>query len=226
MAQAEMDPNAFEKLCIDAGAENLYHCINNAICSERMSHECKHLSSIRTMVIIYIMMYSQSQKSNLFQVSLSRILQQFGISNEGIEPLRNLGIAAYPETIRVLTKSSAFSHPDHVLAFIESAIENNHFMIFLTDNYHNIHTKHRPEDKTQTQAIHMTTLLLKVFPEVAIAISNHGADILPKNPVEISNVEGLITCSMSKLSKTYAEIMPDWVVAKYFDREAERHRLL
>lgn len=121
MAQPEMDPNAFEKLCIDAGAENLYHCINNAICSERMSHERKHLSSIRTMVIIYIMMYSRSQKSNLFQVSLSRIPQQFGISNEGIESLRNLGIAAHPETIRVLTKSSSSSHSDHVLAFIESA---------------------------------------------------------------------------------------------------------
>ena len=98
-------------------------------------------------------------------------------------------------------------------------------MIFLIDDYHNIHTKHRPKDKTQTQAIHMTTLLLKVFAEVQ-AVSNHEADLLPNNSVEISNVEGLVTCSMSNLSKTYAEIMPDWVVAKYFDPEAERHRLL
>ena len=29
---------------------------------------------------------------------------------------------------------------------------------------------------------------------------------------------------MSNLSKTYAEIVPDWVVAKYFDPDAERHR--
>ena len=128
-----------------------------------MTHERKHLSSIRTMVIINIMMYSRSQKSS---------------------------------------------------------IENNHFMIFLIDDHHNIHTKHRPKDKTQTQAIHMTTLLLKVFPEVQ-AVSNQEADLLAKNPVEISNVEGLVTCSMSNLSKTYAEIMPDWVVAKYFDPEAE-----
>ena len=58
MAQPEMNPDAFEKLCTDAGAENLYHCIKDAICHERMSHERKHLSGIRTMVIIYIMMYS------------------------------------------------------------------------------------------------------------------------------------------------------------------------
>ena len=225
MAQPEMDPDAFEKLCTDTGAENLYHCIKDAICHERMSHERKHLSSIRTMVIIYIMMYSRSQKSNSFQVALSRTLQQFGISNEGIESLRNLGIAAHPETVKALTKLSPSSHSDHVLTFIESAIKNNHFMIFLIDDYHNIHTRHRPEEKTQTQTIHMATLLLKVFPEIK-AVLNHGVNLLPKYPVEISNVERMIACSMPKLSKTYAENMPDWVVAKYFDPEAERHRLL
>ena len=46
MAQPEMDPIAFEKLCIDAGAESLYHCINNAICSDHMSDESKHLDFI------------------------------------------------------------------------------------------------------------------------------------------------------------------------------------
>ena len=110
-----MDPDAFEKLCTDAGAENLYRCIKDAICHERMSHERKHLSSIRTMVIIYIMMYSRSQKSNSFQVALSRTLQLFGISNEGIVSLRNLGIAAHPETFKALTKLSSSSHSDHVL---------------------------------------------------------------------------------------------------------------
>ena len=125
------------------------------------------------MVIIYRMMYSQSQKCNLFQVALSRTLQQFGISNEGIESLRNLGIAAHPQTIRASTKSSSFS-----ITFIEAEIENSHFMLFLIDDYHNIHTKHRPEEKTQTQAIHMATLLLKVFPEVK-DVSNHGVNLLP-----------------------------------------------
>ena len=98
-------------------------------------------------------------------------------------------------------------------------------MIFLIDDYHNIHTKHRPEEKTQTQTIHMATLLSKVFPEIK-AVSNHELNLLPKYPVEISSVERMIACCMSKLSKTYAENMPDWVVAKYFDPEAERHRLL
>ena len=48
-----MDPNAFEKICKDADGENLYICIKDAICSDRMLDERKHLCSIHTMVIIY-----------------------------------------------------------------------------------------------------------------------------------------------------------------------------
>ena len=131
-----------------------------------MPEERKHLSGIRIMVIIYIMMYSQSQKSNAFQIALSRTPQQFGITKEGLESLRTLGIAAHPRTVKVLTKSSSSTHSSSVLTFIESAIVKNQFIIFFIDDYHNIHAQHRPEAKTQTQAIHITTLLLKVFPNV------------------------------------------------------------
>ena len=72
-------------------------------------------------------------KVQLFPVALSRTLQQFGISNERIQSLRNLGIAAHPETDKAMTKLSSSSHSDHVLTFIESAIKNNHFMTFLID---------------------------------------------------------------------------------------------
>ena len=62
--------------------------------THKMSAEWKQLSSLHTMVIIYIMIYSQSQKANSFQVALSRTLQQFGISKQGLESLRNFGITA------------------------------------------------------------------------------------------------------------------------------------
>ena len=47
--------------------------------------------------------------------------------------------------------SSCSTHSDTVESFIESAIENERLLIFLLDSYHNIHTQHRPEPKTQTQ---------------------------------------------------------------------------
>ena len=220
----EMDPDEFEKLCRNAGAENLYSCIYDAICTEQMSDERKKLVKVRTMVTVYILAYSQSQRCNSFQIALSRTLQQFGISERGLESLRNLGITAHPCTVKAQSKSSCSTHSDTVESFIQSAIENEHLLIFFIDDYHNIHTQHRPEAKTQTQATHMTTLLLKVFPEVK-AISKN-VDLHPETPVTIPELKVFWSNNMDNLSKTYAETMPDWVVAKYFDPEAERQRLL
>ena len=222
--QPEMDPEGFQKICRDSNAENLYFCIYDAICTDQMSDERRNLAKIRTMVIIYIMVYSQSQGCNSFQIALSRTLQQFGISEKGLESLRNLGITAHPRTVKVQSKLSSSVHSDTVQSFIESAIENEHLLIFLIDDYHNIHTKHRPEAKKQTQDIHMATLLLKVFPEVKAIPKN--VDLHPKSPVTIPELKAFLSSNMDNLSKTYAEIMPDWVVAKYFDPEEERQRLL
>ena len=221
----EMDPKAFEQMCKNVGAHNLYNCIKDAICSEKMSDERKHLSEVRTMVIIYIMVYSKSQKSNSFQVALSRILLQFGVSQQGLESLKNLGIAAHPETVRKSVARSSSSTENHVLTFFESAIKNNHFLIFCIDDYHNIHTMHRPETKTQTQSIHMATLLLKVFPNIE-AVAHHGQNALPAEPVQINKLQNYVQRNLNTLSKTFAENMPDWVIAKYFDPETERQRLL
>ena len=123
MPQPEMNPTVFEKLCRDAGAWNLFSCINDAICSDRMSTERKHLSKLRTMVVIYTMMYSQSQRSNAFQVALSRTIQQFGITEQGLQSLRNFGIAAHPHTVMAKPKSSSASHSTTVASFIESALK-------------------------------------------------------------------------------------------------------
>ena len=91
--------------------------------------------------------------------------------------------------------------------------------------YHNIHTKHRPESKKQTDATHMSTLLLKVCPNIK-AVPQERINLLPKVPVEIDSMKVFISNSMHKVTKTYAENMLDWVVAKYFDPEFERQRLV
>ena len=52
------------------------------------------------MVIIYIMVYSQSQRSSSFDEGLSRTLKQFGITEQGLQSLIYLGIAAHPHTVK------------------------------------------------------------------------------------------------------------------------------
>ena len=45
-------------------------------------------------------------------------------------------------------------------------------------------------------------------------------------PVKIPGVKNHVASNLSSLPKTYAENMPDWVLTKYFNPEAERQRLL
>ncbi|CAB4023389.1 Hypothetical predicted protein [Paramuricea clavata] len=83
----------------------------------------------------------------------------------------------------------------------------------------------RPESKTQTNPIDMSTLLLKLFPNIK-AVSQERINLLPKSPVKIPSMKFFITNNMQNVSKTYAESMPYWVVGKYFNPESERQRLL
>ena len=223
----EMDPNKFEQICKQVGAENLFHTLCAAMTSGRMSEERKHLTKLRSMVVIYIMMYSLSQRSNWFQVTLARTLQQFGINERGLESLRNLGVAAHPRTVKAATKSSASFHLDNVASFFQEVVEKKHFLVVCIDDYHNIHTKHPPETKTQSQAVHMSTLLVKTFPSVkAVPEVAQTTPLLPTTPVQNDLLFNLVDANMVDLTQSYATIMPDWVVSKYFDQEAERHRLL
>eukprot|EP00112_Aurelia_sp_Birch-Aquarium-sp1_P011254 Seg2367.2 transcript_id=Seg2367.2/GoldUCD/mRNA.D3Y31 product="NIF3-like protein 1" protein_id=Seg2367.2/GoldUCD/D3Y31 len=179
------------------------------------------------MVIIYMLIYGQSQKANSFQIALSRTLKQFGISEQGLMSLRNLGIAAHPHTVKAAAKSSASSHPRSLVKFFQDAVSNEKLIVVMIDDYHNIHTKHRPKSKTQTNAVHMSTLLVKVFNDVdAISKDSSQCPLLSREPVQIEEVQSVIGQKMPLLCSRYAENMPDWIVAKYFDPASERQRLV
>ena len=106
-----------------------------------MSNEGKRLTQLRATAVIYVMMYSRSQKNNWFQITLARTLQQFGITDEGLASLRNLGLAAHPHTVEIASRSSASFHLDNIAIFFQEVVKNEYFLVFCIDDYHNIHTK-------------------------------------------------------------------------------------
>ena len=220
-----MNPDRFEEICTQVGAANLFSILYTAMSSPRMSDERQQLTRLRVMVVLYIMMYSKSQRANWFQVSLARSLQQFGISQQGLASLRNLGIVAHPRTMKATILASSACYLGKVKEFFQAVIENKQFIIFCIDDYHNIHTKHRPEANTQTQTVHTTTLLVNVFPNIEAAPNDFLLPLLPANPVEESLMKKIIVEHMSTCSQTYASTMPDWAVAQYFDPEAEKQRV-
>ena len=77
----------------------------------------------------------------------------------------------------------------------------------MIDDCHNIHTKHRPEGKTQTNAVHMSTLLVKVFNGVdAISKDNGQCPSLSRDPVQIEEVQSVIGQRMPFISFFYISI--------------------
>ena len=220
-----MDPCAFESFCKNVGAGELYVLIYNSMVSERMSENRKLLNKKRTMVIIYMMLYGYSQKCNWFQVNLSRTLHQFGVSERGLASLMNLGIAAHPHTVKAAAKTYAVSQSSELTNFFAGVIEKNQFIAIFIDDYHNIHTRHRPNSSNQTQSIHMATLLVKVFPNIKAVRIEAQQSLLSDFPVQIGTLKQIVSENISMMSKTFAQVMPDWIVAEYFDPQALRHRL-
>ena len=96
-------------------------------------------------------------------------------------------------------------------------------MIYV-DDYHNIHSRHRPSTNETTQVIHMATLLIKVFDTKAIP---HNQDpINDPIPANTDALKDILSSKMKVLSKTYVNEMPDWLQTLLFDPESQRHRLL
>ena len=219
----DMNPENFEKFCNEASAGMIFKKINESMCSERMSESRYSLNKLRTMVIIYMLIYGRCQRANSFQVALSRTLKQFGISEQGLISLRNLGIAAHPHTVRAAAKSLAASHSNNLVSFFQEAVQSKQFIVVMIDDYHNIHTKHCHEKKTQTDTVHMATLLVKAFPKVkAISKDETQVPLLSKDPIQTEAVQRILGEKMALLSGSYAQNMPNWVVAKYFDPNFQR----
>ena len=151
------DVEKFKALCLEAGATKLFDVICETMRSDRQSEQRKNLNEKRAMTIICTMMYGQSQQANWYQVTLARALKGSGISNRGIETLRNKGVAARPTTVSNTTKKVSSTHLGSVNRFFEKAAENESMIAIFIDDHHNIHTHHRPSTTIHTQVVHMAT---------------------------------------------------------------------
>ena len=69
-------------------------------------------------------------------------------------------------------------------------------------------------------------MLVKVIENIKAIPVDTNASPLSKDPANITILQQLISGKMPSLSISFAQEMPDWVIAKFFDQEAERQRLL
>ena len=150
--------------------------------TDRQSSRRKEINELRAMSIIYTLMYGQSQQANWFQVATARTLQGLGVPDRGVEALRKMGLAVHPDTVTNVAKEMSSSHLNSVHKVLHDAKENKKLVTIFIDDYHDIHTHHHPSSDTQTQVVHMATLLIKVFETNAIPqVEDSVNDPVPAN---------------------------------------------
>ena len=171
------------------------------------------------------MMYGQSQAANWFQIATIRALKGLGLSSRGLETLRSVGLAAHPVTVAAMCKTISPQHLVSVKKVFEDALENEYMAIAFIDDHHNIHTNHCPSSESQTKVAPMATLLVKSFKNVKeiIFVGPDDEDALPANSALLQD---LLRKSLSRISKSYVNVMPDWLQATFFDPKSQRSRLL
>ena len=186
------DPCELQKLRHTAGAFKIFDVILEAMSSDHQSEQRKSLNEKHVVSIIDVMLYGQSQAADWFQIATTRTLKGLGLSSRGVENVRSMGLAAHPVAVASMCKKLSSEHLFSVKKFFDNAVENEDMVIVFIDDYHNIHTKHRPSSESQTQVAHMATLLVKSLKNVK-AINSVGPDDQYPLPANSALLQHLLT---------------------------------
>eukprot|EP00794_Sanderia_malayensis_P004307 gene4307-4877_t len=181
--------------------------------AETTEKSCQTEATVTISQELYDDLVSKSSAAFDLKEEILRVRQRctdlFGDEgNPEMDPLRNLGIAAHPRTVKSASLSSSANHQEAVKNFFEESVKHEHFIVFFIDDYHNLHTQHRPYEMKQTQATHMSTLLVKVFKNIKAIPIEGNSSALSQHPADASLLKEMVEECMSHLSKSYAQDMP------------------
>ena len=217
------EPSTVKQTCLSAGGNKLFQTIFHAMSSDDHSANRQILNEKKTVAVIYMLIFGQSQKASWFQKLISSAVVSKGISEGGLSILHQSGIATSKSTQRREMHKSAKNHDNVVREFITDAAEKRAMLVFMVDDFTNVHTKRRPTDQKTSTASNMATLLLKRFNDgSAIPVSGN---IINPNGIATSALTEFLDKSLPSLSATFASLMPHWVRSSFFDPEAERTRV-
>ena len=123
------DPDSLREASISAGATNRFDAILDAMSFEGRSAKQQEKNKRKTVTIIYMLMFGQSQKASWFQKVMSNMVVKKGISEGGLSVLNQSGIAVSKSTqCRLITKK-AENHELIVREFVADAIDKKmHFL--------------------------------------------------------------------------------------------------
>ena len=218
-------PADMQSICSKAEVPNLLNTINYLLSAPEQSKHVVEKNKSRAVNILHMLMFAQSQKCSWFQHINASFLRRHGLSESGLTALWQEGLTVHPRTARVMAKVVSFSYESLVQGWIEDAVYKRSLLVFMVDDYTNIHTMHRPTTEIPLSVSQKATLLLKRYDDIPALPVGEMSNV--HNPVGVDEqlLLALLKEKMPFLSTSFAEYMPDWIRKRFFNPESERNRL-
>lgn len=221
------DTCMLQKLCVSAGATQLFDTILRSITTPRHSQKRIELNKKRAVAMIYKLCYSKSQFCNSLQIDHGLYLKQSHLSQDAFETEYTMGTTCSRHTLRNLVAGFQQSHRDSLDTVIKQAIEHQWLIVLIIDDYTNIHTKRRPTDPDVCKAANMCSIIIKVFKNIKAIPVDSAINMHDPLGIDIPTCTSIITSpeNMHRISQTYSNTMPSWITTAFFNPESERQRI-
>ena len=162
---------------------------------------------------------------NFLQVDNSVLLQSCSTRQAGLETQRSVGSGCHPQTIRRVRRRLVADFGKSLSQVIKMASDQGQQIVLVIDDFHIMKDAHRPTESPYMRS--MCTAIVKIFPSVPAVRRQVDQDV--HNPIGVSTQScvDMIASDMNMIefAKTYAESMPQWLAAVFFDPDMRRHRL-
>ena len=221
------DPDEFRAFCLKAGAKTLFDNIWKGMTSERHSENRMAMNKKLTMSVIYTLCHGLSQRTNHLQRDFTSQLRLTGTSERAINAARNLGVTTTSRTGMRDSKKKKTENISKTNAAISEALEKGYLIVCIIDDYHHYHAIRRPDSEQTSSGADMCTTVIRIFPSIRALPRNNVSNA--HNPEGVTNNHLMATIcsdeSLSRLSDSFASVMPDWIRTTFFDAAMERVRL-
>ena len=221
------DPVQFRQFCIDAGAPNLFPMIRSLMSSPRRNERRQSVVDRLTMNIIYSLCFGLSQKCNFLQKDFSIFLRTENLNREALNTARQLGVTCTSMTERSHEAKLIAAYEHEIDEVINTAIQNQHLVIAIIDDFTTIHSHRRPDSERTSDAKCMCTVVVRVFPGIPAIPLVDGNTHLDPNIVLPGDLAGQLTSDkyFYPLSFTYASTMSNAMTSHFFNPDTVRQRL-
>ena len=161
------DPDDFEAFCKESGCADLYTTLLASQTTSRQSDERFELARIRTVAIMYRLVYGLSQWANFYQRDYGTYLSYSGATQNALETARNVEDSTSSQLIGKKIETIIKKHQELLEKFFADAVEKKCLTAVMIDDYTRARHFKRPENETATSvSYNMCTMVCKKFPEI------------------------------------------------------------